>query len=159
MEKCKWNEYFMGMAELTAKKSKDRSTKVGCVIVNIFNSVISAGYNGFPRGVDDDLEYRHQRPFKLYWTEHAERNAIYNAARYGIPTDNCSMYISGHGWPCSDCARAIAQSGISKVVTMEGKFEGEGDWAENCRIGSEILIEAGVALIGLTPDFQEIIHV
>jgi dCMP deaminase len=153
-----WNKYFMEIANLTATKSKDRSTKVGCVIVNGFNSIVSSGFNSFPQNVED-CEYRFERPFKGFWTEHAERNAIYNAARYGIPLDGCTIYVSGRGSPCSDCARAIVQSGISKVVTIEGKFEGKGDWEENCRIGKEILIEAGVKFVGLTPDYQEIIHV
>lgn len=154
-----WNKYFMEIANLTATKSKDRSTKVGCVIVNRFNTIISTGYNGFPRLVNDDVENRHQRPIKYFFTEHAERNAIYSAARYGVSLDQATIYISGHGWPCSDCARAIIQSGISRVITMEGKFEGKGDWEENCRIAEVMLKEAGVKLIGLTEDFQEVLHV
>ena len=110
-----WDYYFMKMAELVASKSKDRSTKVGCVIVGPNHEVRSTGYNGFCRQINDDVEERHDRPEKYLWTEHAERNAIYNAARNGIPTDMCTAYTTT--FPCSDCARAFIQSGIVRIVT------------------------------------------
>jgi dCMP deaminase len=112
-----WDSYFTSMAELVASKSKDRSTKVGCVIVGPSNEVRSTGYNGFCRGIDDALEARHCRPEKYLWTEHAERNAIYNAARNGIRLEDCTLYSTV--FPCSDCARGIIQSGIKRVVTAQ----------------------------------------
>lgn len=113
-----WDDYFMGMASYVATKSKDRSTKVGAVIVSDPDrAVLSTGWNGFPRGVDDDIEARHERPSKYNWTEHAERNAIYNAARHGICLAGATIYITH--FPCCDCARAITQSGIVEVVCPE----------------------------------------
>lgn len=110
-----WDSYFMEMATLVASKSKDRSTKVGCVIVGPNNEVRSTGYNGFCRGVDDDNDDRHERPEKYLWTEHAERNAIFNAARNGIRMEDCTAYTTM--FPCADCARSFIQSGIRRIVT------------------------------------------
>ena len=83
--KLVWDNRFLSMAKLIATWSRDRSTKVGAVIVGPNREVRSVGYNGFPRGVNDAIESRYERPGKYDWTEHAERNAIYNAARYGGP--------------------------------------------------------------------------
>lgn len=113
-----WDDYFMGMARYAAGKSKDRSTQVGAVIIRESSkAVLSTGWNGFPRGVDDNVPERHDRPFKYQWTEHAERNAIFNAAREGMRLEGATLY-STH-FPCCDCARAIVQSGISRLVTMK----------------------------------------
>ena len=112
-----WDDYFFSIADKVKEKSKDRSTKVGCVIVGPQHEIRTTGFNGFCRGVDDDIDSRHERPEKYLWTEHAERNAIYNAARNGIVTESCSIYIvaSKPVGVCSDCARAIIQSGIKSV--------------------------------------------
>ena len=124
-----WNEYFFEMCKLVSQKSKDLHTKAGCVIVGPDNEVRSTGFNGFPRGVIDSMAWgpfvnnmhsteriiaeRSARPEKYIWTEHAERNAIYSAARTGIPLRNCTIYVTS--MPCCDCARAIIQSGIMNV--------------------------------------------
>lgn len=110
-----WDNYFMSMAELVATKSKDRSTKVGCVIVGPNHEVRTTGYNGFCRGIDDNVDDRHDRTNKYLWTEHAERNAIFNAARNGIRIEDCTAYTTV--FPCADCARSFIQSGIRRVVT------------------------------------------
>lgn len=143
-----WDEYYLEMAELVANKSKDRSTKVGCVIVGPDNEVRSTGYNGFPRGVDDLEESRHNRPTKYSYTEHAERNAIYNAARVGIPLKGCTLYLNWEPCPCTDCSRAIIQSGIVAVVGPDKPFGGKGThWEENFKHSKEMLDEAGVQRI------------
>lgn len=136
-----WDKFFMDMAKLVASKSKDRSRRVGCVIVGPDNEVRSVGYNGFPRGIDDTVEARHQRPDKYKWTEHAERNAIYNSARAGIRTDGCSIYLPW--FPCMDCARAIIQSGIKKMVCGEPDLN-DPTWGDDFRQGKDMLAEAGV---------------
>lgn len=110
-----WDFYFMEMASFVATKSKDRSTKVGCVMVGPNHEVRTTGYNGFCRGIDDDNDDRHERPEKYLWTEHAERNAIFNAARNGIRIEDCTAYTTM--FPCSDCARGLIQSGIKRLVT------------------------------------------
>lgn len=150
-----WNEYFCKIAEQVKEKSKDRSTKCGCVIASQDNSVLSVGYNGFPRGVNDDVDSRHERPQKYSYTEHGERNAIYNAARQGIALKDSIIYLSGGGLPCDDCARAIIQSGIIRVVTLNMPFEGKGDmWAEKERISKEMFLEAGVEIVYLNSDYS-----
>ena len=110
-----WDTYFMEMATLVSTKSKDRSTQVGCVIVGPNREVRTTGYNGFCRGIDDDVEERHERPEKYLWSEHAERNAIYNAARNGIRIEDCTAYTTV--FPCADCARGLIQSGVVRIVT------------------------------------------
>lgn len=114
-----WDEYFFKMCEFVSQKSKDLHTKAGCVIVDRDNCIRSTGYNGFPRGVRDKVEEvpeRCERPEKYVWTEHAERNAIFAAAKMGVSLDGCKIYITG--FPCFECARAIIQSGI-EVVYIE----------------------------------------
>ncbi|ORE90237.1 deoxycytidylate deaminase [Stappia sp. 22II-S9-Z10] len=134
-----WDDYFMGMARFAARKSKDRSRRVGAVIVDERNVVVSTGWNGFPRGIDDTVEARHERPTKYRWTEHAERNAIYNAAATGARTLDCTIYSTLY--PCADCARAIIQAGIVELVTTEP------DWSETTHghtVAREMLAEARV---------------
>ena len=131
-----WNKRFMDMATLVATWSKDRSTKVGAVIVNEDKRVVSIGYNGPPSGFPDDKEYIHERPQKYDFFEHAERNAIYNATRLGVSVKGCTIYISvisernNNLFCCADCARAIIQSGIKKVVIIDSETIGE-DWAKS----------------------------
>ena len=99
------------MAHETASWSKDDSSKVGCVIVNIDGIVVSMGYNGMPRGVDDTQQDRYVRPNKYLWFEHAERNAIYQSIG---AVKGCTLYVTHV--PCADCARGIVQTGITTVV-------------------------------------------
>ena len=151
-----WNEYFMKMAENVRTKSKDRSTQVGAVIVGDGHAVLSVGFNGFPRKLNDLVDKRHSRPVKLFYTEHAERNAIYAAARNGVRLLGSTMYVTGGGSPCADCVRAIIQAGILKVVCMDKKFEGKSSvWAESCSIGEEMLLETGVELILLDENYHD----
>lgn len=109
-----WTDYFLSIAETVKQKSKDQRTKIGAVIVGSDNEIVSTGYNSFPRGIDDEQEDRQARPEKYYWIVHAEMNAILNAARIGVSTKNCTMYLTC-GVPCSDCCRGIINSGIKKI--------------------------------------------
>ena len=145
-----WDEYFMRMVDLVKTKSKDRSTQVGCVIVKENRIPLVMGYNGFPRGIDDDVDDRHSRPIKYYYTEHAERNAIYAAARNGIALLGTTLYVTG--LPCADCARAIIQSGIVTVVMPNAPFEGKGDWHTSCMLGVEMMEEANIHLVFIGVD-------
>jgi dCMP deaminase len=136
-----WDKKFMGLAEHFSTWSKDQSRKVGAVIVGPSHEVLPTGYNGFPRGLNDNLQSRHDRPAKYLYTEHAERNAIYNCARNGVSTHGCSMYVN---WaPCADCARAIIQSGIMEVISPEPDWN-HPRWGENFRVAREMLHECGV---------------
>ena len=112
-----WDDYFMSMVYLVAEKSKDIRTHIGAVIVGPNKEIKSTGYNSFVRGLNDELEERQQKPEKYYWFEHAERNAIYNATLIGTSVKGCKMYTNGI--PCTDCARAIVQSGILEVIVDE----------------------------------------
>lgn len=141
-----WKEYFRELAKTVSKKSKDRNAKIGAVIVGKGNEVISTGYNSFPRNLNDEVEERYERPEKFYWTEHAERNAIYNAARVGVPTDGCSIYLS-HWFPCADCARAIINSGITKLYCDELNLDIPSKFNESFKRSIEMLLESGVEII------------
>lgn len=148
----KWLEFFIELTKLTARKSKDRSTKVGCVIVGPDNEIRSSGYNGFPRGVNDDIDARHDRPTKYDYTEHAERNAIYNAARVGIPTKGCTLYLNWEPCPCSGCTRAIIQSGIKRIVGPAIPFGGKGThWNDEFVNSRAMLKEAGIEVVYVDP--------
>lgn len=139
-----WDEYFMGMAHLAAFRSKDPNTQVGACIVNPQNRVVGLGYNGFPRGCDDDL-YSWQREGEFLETKypyvvHAELNAILNAIQN---LQGCTIYVSL--FPCNECAKAIIQAGIRRVVFESDKYAGT---KEN--IASKRMFEsAGVELIQL----------
>ena len=138
-----WDSRWIDLSTLVSTWSKDRSRGVGCVIVDYRNAVVSLGWNGFPRGVDDDAEIRHTRPLKYSYTEHAERNAIYNAASMGSKLKGCRMYSTL--FPCSDCSRAIIQSGINLVVCPEPDWEDE-RWGEQFTISRTMLEEARVGI-------------
>jgi dCMP deaminase len=142
-----WDERFLELALLIATWSRDRSRKVGCVIVGPNNDIRATGYNGFPRRVDDRPEERHNRPLKYLWTEHAERNAIYNAAYAGIPLAACRIYVPWY--PCIDCARAIVQAGLVELVGLEPDWD-DTLWGEGFQVARQMFDEAGVAVRFLT---------
>lgn len=109
-----WDKYYLDVCQVVARRSKDPNTQVGCVIVGPAHEIRTTGYNSFPRGIRDDLPERLVRPTKYHWIEHAERNAICNAARCGTPLEGCCIYVEI--MPCMDCGRAIVQAGIKEVV-------------------------------------------
>lgn len=148
-----WGEYYMRHVYLAASKSKDNSTKIGAVIVAKDGTIISEGYNGICRCVNDDILTRHERPEKYFWFEHGERNAIYNCARNGISTIGADMYTNGI--PCADCGRGIVQAGIREVIIhlnweKEAKNirGGENKWRESCARTIDMFREAGVEISG-----------
>jgi len=117
-----WDEYFMGIALLSAQRSKDPSTQVGACIVNKRNKIVGAGYNGLPAGCNDD-EFPWHREGNMLETKypyvcHAELNAILN--NIGIDLHNCRLYTTL--FPCNECAKAIVQSGITEVVYLGDKY-------------------------------------
>lgn len=142
-----WIEYFLGIAEMVKLKSKDQSTHIGAVIVGKDNEVLSTGYNSFPRGANDDIDERQQRPEKYFWFEHAERNAIYNAARVGTPLKDSIIYITS-GLPCIDCARGIINSGIKVVYCKrECTTKNKDKWLESQQKSFQLFDECGVKVI------------
>lgn len=142
-----WDELFMRHAYLIATKSKDPHSKIGAVIVKN-NIILSEGYNGIPRNVNDSILERNDRPEKYYWYEHAERNAIFNCAREGIRIDTATLYC--FATPCSDCARALIQSGIIEVVIHEewdlniGFNKNSIKWAESIKRTNDMFKESGI---------------
>jgi dCMP deaminase len=133
----------MALAQLVATWSKDRGRKVGAVIVGPDNEVRSTGFNGIPRGVDDDVEERHDAASgeKYLWVSHAERNAIYNAALLGVSTKGCTIYVPWY--PCIDCAKAIVQSGIGRIVCFEPDLA-DSNWGKDFEKSLIILGEGNV---------------
>jgi dCMP deaminase len=140
-----WKEYFRGIAHQVKLKSKDRYTQIGAVVVGSDNQIVSTGYNSFPRGIDDSVDERQERPEKYYWFEHAERNSLYNAALIGVSTKGCTMYLTC-GIPCSDCARGIINSGISKIVCERIGGAVGNLWDEHAKRSIEMFNEAGVKI-------------
>jgi dCMP deaminase len=128
--------------------SKDRSTKVGALIIGEDNEPLSWGYNGFPRGVDDNRPERHDREREKYkWSEHAERNAIYSAARSGHKLLGSRIFVSSLP-TCVDCARAIIQAGI-KEVYVECEAMNQSRWKDDWELTKQMYLEAGVKLFTL----------
>lgn len=144
-----WDEHFLEIAKVCAKRSKDKHTQVGAVIVGVDKEIVSTGYNSFPRKINDNVPERQERPEKYFWFEHAERNAIYNSARHGVSLKGCTLYVPA--LPCTDCARGIVQVGIVKVVV--DKVENEQwlkrstKWREHMKRSLQLFKEAGVQII------------
>ena len=138
-----WVDYFRNLAHNVKLKSKDERTQVGAVIVGKDKEIVSTGYNSFPRGIKDNIKKRQERPEKYFWFEHAERNAIYNAARIGVSTKGCTMYLTC-GIPCSDCARGIINAGIIRIFCERASGPSSTIWSEHAERSWEMLEEAGV---------------
>ena len=136
-----WDEYFMGVALLSARRSKDPSTQVGACIVNDKNKIVGAGYNGLPIGCDDDeFPWEKQGDFlntKYPYICHAELNAILN--NIGMDLRGCKIYTAL--FPCNECTKAIIQSGIIEVIYLSDKYAVT-DTAKASRI---MLEKAGVS--------------
>ena len=115
-----WDEYFMGVAMLAARRSKDPNTQVGCCIVSQDNIIISTGYNGMPKGCSDDVFPwdRTGEETKYPYVVHAELNAILNAN--GRDLRGSKLYVAL--FPCNECAKAIIQSGVKEVYYLSDKY-------------------------------------
>ncbi len=135
-----WDQYLLGFAEHAAKKSKD-STKVGAVLVGPNREVRLSGFNGPPIGVQESDE-RRERPKKYAYTSHAETNLIAFAARSGIPTEGCSVYVT-HPC-CAACTRTLIQAGIKNVFIGTGLLSAAGGWEADILASREMFAEAGV---------------
>ena len=147
-----WDEYFMGVAMLAARRSKDPSTQVGCCIVSQDNIIISTGYNGMPKGCSDD-EFPWDRTgedtnTKYPYVVHAELNAILNAN--GRDLRGSRLYVAL--FPCNECAKAIIQSGVKEVLYLSDKYGGT-----PMNIASKRMLEAaGVKYTQLHTDLDSI---
>ncbi len=136
-----WESYFMGIAHLSALRSKDPNTQVGAVIVDEDKKVVSIGYNGFPKGCDDDTypwtSEGSTLESKYAYVVHAELNAILNSPR---SVKGCTIYVSL--FPCHECAKAIIQSGIKHIVYESDKYAD----SDSVQASKRMLKSAGVSL-------------
>lgn len=141
-----WTDYLFGFAQHAAKKSKD-TTQVGAALVGPGREVRLTAYNGPPRGVAD-LPYRRERPSKYLFASHAEANLIAFAAREGIRTAGCTVYVTHP--PCAACARSLIQAGIAEVIIGNGTFTASAVWEDENAAANAMLHEAGVTRVPLS---------
>lgn len=142
-----WDTYFMGIAQLSSKRSKDPKTQVGACIVNKDNKIVGIGYNGFPKNIsDDDFPWKDEGRYletKYPYVVHAEANAILNATQ---SLKDCTLYVTL--FPCNECTKLIIQSGIKELVYVSNKDEGK-----DFQIASKLMLEkANVMLRQLSWD-------
>lgn len=140
-----WTEYFKQIAHTVKLKSKDANTQIGAVIVGEGNEIVSTGYNSFPRGINDNVPERQERPEKYFFMSHAEQNCIINAARVGVSTKGSIMYMSC-SIPCADCTKAIINAGIVAIYCEIPNQEMESRWGEHTKRSLIMLNEAGVKI-------------
>ncbi len=139
----KWDRRFLELASHISTWSKDPSTKVGCVVVGEDREIRSTGFNGFPRGIEDDAERLEDRAQKYPLICHAEENAIMHAARIGISLKGNTAYVT---WPpCTRCTRSLIQAGISEVVYPTG-IEIPERWEDDLGIAMGMMEEAGITV-------------
>ena len=147
----KWDGHFIELATQIAKMSKDPSTQVGAVMVGSDREILSTGFNGFPRGIEDTLERLTNRDLKLSLIVHAEMNAILQAARNGVSTKGRKLYLAatdggGQVWggpPCTRCTVEIIQSGVSEIISPP-LGTGFPNWKASIEASFALLKEAGV---------------
>ena len=137
----KWDLRFIELAKHISGWSKDPSTKVGCVVVGEDREIRSTGFNGFPRGIDDNPERLANRETKYPLICHAEENAIMHAARIGVSLKGSTAYVTCP--PCYRCARSLIQSGVKEVV-YSLEVEVPDRWQEDFKISTEMMQEAGL---------------
>ncbi len=153
MQVINWDEYFMGIALLSAKRSKDPSTQVGACIVDDDHKVVSIGYNGMPRGIaDNDLTWEKGEGLhsKYLYVCHAEFNAILNI-RNGSSLKGCTVYVTL--FPCNECTKAIIQTGIKKIVYLSDKYAD----TIGMQASRKMLKLAGVEVEEYKGNFKEVI--
>ena len=147
-----WDEYFMGIAFLSGMRSKDPSTQVGACIIDEDKKIIGIGYNGFPMGsADDTMPWEREGDFletKYPYVVHAELNAILNSIK---SLKNSTIYVTH--FPCNECAKAIVQSGIKKVVYFSDKHKD----LETTKASKKILENANVEISHINLDKEKIV--
>lgn len=139
MNSTKWDERFIELAELVGSWSKDPSTQVGAVIVDTNNRIVSIGFNGFPKGVQDTEERLLDKDKKYAIVVHAEANALMFA---NSSVEGCTLYTYPFQ-PCSRCAGLIIQSGIKRIVSISNNNK---NWEENFKLSRQLFKESGIIL-------------
>jgi dCMP deaminase len=140
------DERFLALCARKGMESHDPRTKIGCLIVAPDGSIRCAACNDYPRGIAHVGGERSEAPVKYIWFEHAERNAIYQAARMGFSTEGCTMFVELT--PCIECSRAIIQAGITHlVVNQERSSEYQGaQYSGELPVALAMLAEAGIVV-------------
>lgn len=157
----RWDRHFLGLSEYHSRLSKDPSTRVGSVIVGPDREILSAGFNGFPRGIADTPERLGDRETKLRLIVHAEMNALLAAARLGVRLKGCTLYLaatddSGVVWggpPCTRCTVEIIQVGISEIVSYPIKAI-PSKWHADLQLARQLIDEAGIHYRELSRESQ-----
>jgi dCMP deaminase len=148
----RWDSKWIGLAQHYASWSKD-STQVGCVVVSWQTQAqLSQGYNGPPRGVDDDVPERRERPAKYLYAAHAEENAIAHAAKTGTSLAGATIYVTF--CPCAACARMIIQAGICEVVMLPANEDVTERWADSFAAARDMFYESGVTVRTIQDDHE-----
>ena len=147
-----WDVYFMGLAILSSKRSKDPNTQVGACIVNEDKRIVSVGYNGAPNGLNDDTDMKWDREGDMLDTKyayvcHSELNAILNSK---ANLKDCTLYVTL--FPCNECAKAIVQTGIKKVIYLSDKYNG----TDGNKVAKYIFDKCNVEYIEYKPEGKEI---
>jgi dCMP deaminase len=143
----KWTINYLGLAKHIAEWSKDPSTKCGAIAIGKHMQILSVGFNGFPRKIEDTAERLNDRPTKYSLMVHAEMNCIYNATLNGISLDDATMFV--YGLPvCSECAKGIIQSGIKKIVASYPPIISD-KWREMGQLTSQMFEECGIEYYSL----------
>ena len=136
-----WDEYFKQIVQVASTRSSCNRLHVGCILVKD-NRIISQGYNGFPRGVKDDDRYN-DKDVKYRYVVHAEMNCIYNATFHGVSLNGATLYV--YGLPmCNECAKAIVQVGITRVVSPYNGAATPEKWKVSCAHTQNLLKEVGI---------------
>jgi len=149
-----WADYFMGIAILSAQRSKDPNSQVGACIVNADNKIVGIGYNGFPIGCGDDelpwaREAANPLDTKYPYVCHAELNAIMN--KNAADLNGCRIYVTL--FPCNECAKLIIQSGIRRIIYLSDKYRD----SDSCRAARRMFEMAGVDCIPFKPSTERVV--
>jgi dCMP deaminase len=139
----KWDSRYISLAQEVSTWSKDPSTKIGAVAIGEKGQVLAQGYNGFPRGIDDNDDRYYNKEQKYKYVVHAEMNCIYNATYNGVSLQGATIYISGLP-VCSECAKGLIQVGIKRVVYHTGLDIIPKKWIESNDDTIKLFDEAGV---------------
>ena len=140
----KWDKRYMDLAKQVGTWSKDPSKQIGAVAIGSKGQVLAQGYNGFPRGIDDNESRLNTKETKYKYVVHAEMNLIYNATFNGISLNGSTVYV--YGLPvCSECAKGLIQVGVKQIVMSKDSLENSDEkWLESFELTIALLNEAGI---------------
>jgi dCMP deaminase len=146
---------LLALCSVRGQDSPDPRTQIGCLIVAPDGTIRCTACNDYPRGISRASEDRAEAPLKYLWLEHAERNAIYQAARAGLSTDGCTMFVELT--PCVECSRAIIQAGIVQLVVNEARSVAyqSAQYSREHPVALTMLAEAGVLVRFVRPEEGE----